>query len=100
LFDGVEPETNGTFEIGQHIVNASGKLVVLDVLLKMFQRQGKKVLIFSTMTRVLDILQGKKKFLFCFLEFTKHDRLFGLAQLFVCSFGRQCAFFRSQRRDR
>ncbi len=31
------------------------------MLLRKFDREGKKVLIFSTMTRVLDILQGTKK---------------------------------------
>ncbi len=58
LFDGVEPQTaNGDYEIGDHIVMASGKLRVLDVLLRKFRREGKRVLVFSTMTRVLDILQ-------------------------------------------
>jgi hypothetical protein len=58
LFDGVEPQLpSGEYEIGEHIVRASGKLRVLDVLLRKLRREGSKVLLFSTMTRVLDILQ-------------------------------------------
>ncbi|CAD5120007.1 DgyrCDS8590 [Dimorphilus gyrociliatus] len=54
LFDGVEPEP---FEIGEHIVDVSGKLFLLDALLKRLHNEGHKVLVFSQMTRVLDILQ-------------------------------------------
>ncbi|KAK2144952.1 hypothetical protein LSH36_716g01015 [Paralvinella palmiformis] len=54
LFDGVEPEP---FQLGEHLVEASGKLVILDRLLSYLQAQGHKVLIFSQMTRMLDIIQ-------------------------------------------
>ena len=51
---GVEPEP---FELGEHLVTASDKLVVVDQLLAFLRPLGHKVLIFSQMTRVLDILQ-------------------------------------------
>ena len=55
LFDGVEPEP---FHAGEHLVHASGKLIVLDRLLGLLRTRGARVLIFSQMTRMLDILQG------------------------------------------
>ncbi|KAJ8252744.1 hypothetical protein GJAV_G00205090 [Gymnothorax javanicus] len=54
LFDGVEPEP---FEMGEHLVEASGKLHLLDRMLEFLQKGGHRVLLFSQMTRVLDILQ-------------------------------------------
>ncbi|XP_014142242.2 chromodomain-helicase-DNA-binding protein 1-like isoform X2 [Falco biarmicus] len=54
LFNGVEPEP---FEIGDHIVEASGKLVLLDKLLSFLYAGGHRVLLFSQMTQLLDILQ-------------------------------------------
>ncbi|CAH1226693.1 CHD1L [Branchiostoma lanceolatum] len=54
LFDGVEPEP---FELGEHLIEASGKLFLLDQLLSYLKKRGHKVLVFSQMTRVLDILQ-------------------------------------------
>ncbi|OON20498.1 protein, SNF2 family [Opisthorchis viverrini] len=67
LFDGVEPEP---FELGDHLILASSKLVLLDLLLDYLynpfeQHQTStrhvgpvhKVLIFSQMTRMLDIVQ-------------------------------------------
>jgi chromodomain-helicase-DNA-binding protein 1-like len=80
LFPGVEPEP---FEEGEHLVSTSGKLLLLDRsallpsmsalsdvlasstqfrlwncrLLKTFLPQGRKVLVFSTMSRILDIVQ-------------------------------------------
>ncbi|EDV22607.1 uncharacterized protein TRIADDRAFT_28849 [Trichoplax adhaerens] len=54
LFNGIEPEP---FEIGDHLINASGKLFLLDKLLPYLKSRGHKVLIFSQMTRMLDILQ-------------------------------------------
>ena len=51
---GVEPEP---FELGEHLVTASDKLLVVDQLLAHLRPLGHKVLIFSQMTRVLDILQ-------------------------------------------
>ncbi|KAL0245951.1 hypothetical protein GEMRC1_007167 [Eukaryota sp. GEM-RC1] len=55
LFEGVEP--GPPFIEGDHIIKASGKLAVLDKLLSRLEEEGSKVLIFSQMTRVLDILE-------------------------------------------
>ncbi|XP_066520471.1 chromodomain-helicase-DNA-binding protein 1-like [Hoplias malabaricus] len=54
LFDGVEPEP---FEMGEHLVEASGKLSLLDTMLAYLLEGGHRVLLFSQMTRMLDILQ-------------------------------------------
>ena len=54
LFDGVEPEP---FVLGEHLVEASGKLLLLDQLLTHLKDNGHRVLIFSQMTRMLDIVQ-------------------------------------------
>ena len=55
LFEGVEE--GPPFVEGEHLINASGKLIILDKLLKKLQQEGLRVLIFSQMTRVLDILE-------------------------------------------
>lgn len=55
LFDGAEegpPYTTDT-----HLVQNCGKMIVLDKLLKKLQAQDSRVLIFSQMTRMLDILE-------------------------------------------
>uniref|UniRef100_A0A667XVT5 Chromodomain-helicase-DNA-binding protein 1-like n=1 Tax=Myripristis murdjan TaxID=586833 RepID=A0A667XVT5_9TELE len=54
LFDGVEPEP---FEMGEHLIEASGKLCLLDSLLAHLHNGGHRILLFSQMTRMLDILQ-------------------------------------------
>ncbi|XP_067849244.1 chromodomain-helicase-DNA-binding protein 1-like [Heptranchias perlo] len=54
LFDGVEPEP---FQIGDHLVEASGKLHLLDKLLAFLHPRGHRVLLFSQMTRMMDVLQ-------------------------------------------
>ncbi|KAG7228860.1 hypothetical protein INR49_008638 [Caranx melampygus] len=54
LFDGVEPEP---FEMGEHLVEASGKLCLLDSMLTYLHKGGHRVLLFSQMTRMLDIVQ-------------------------------------------
>lgn len=51
---GIEPEP---FELGEHLVEASGKLVLIDRLLNYLKNTGHKVLMFSQMTHMLDILQ-------------------------------------------
>ena len=50
----MEPEP---FQLGEHLITASNKLVVVDQLLAYLRPLGHKVLLFSQMTRVLDILQ-------------------------------------------
>ncbi|XP_077235394.1 SNF2 domain-containing protein / helicase domain-containing protein [Tasmannia lanceolata] len=54
LFNGIEPEP---YEEGEHLVQASGKLIVLDQLLQKLRTEGHRVLLFAQMTRTLDILQ-------------------------------------------
>eukprot|EP00656_Telonema_subtile_P050795 TRINITY_DN6671_c0_g1_i12.p1 TRINITY_DN6671_c0_g1~~TRINITY_DN6671_c0_g1_i12.p1 ORF type:complete len:482 (-),score=105.47 TRINITY_DN6671_c0_g1_i12:39-1484(-) len=55
LFDGAEqgpPYINGP-----HIIENSGKMVILDKLLVKLKEQGSRCLIFSQMTRLLDLLE-------------------------------------------
>eukprot|EP00063_Salmo_salar_P096253 XP_014071088.1 PREDICTED: chromodomain-helicase-DNA-binding protein 1-like [Salmo salar] len=54
LFNGVEPEP---FEMGEHLIQASGKLCLLDSMLAYLHQGGHHILLFSQMTRMLDILQ-------------------------------------------
>ncbi|KAL3881052.1 hypothetical protein ACJMK2_033250 [Sinanodonta woodiana] len=55
LFDGAEPGPPYTTDI--HLVDNCGKMAILDKLLPRLQEQGSRVLIFSQMTRMLDILE-------------------------------------------
>ncbi|XP_074133683.1 putative global transcription activator SNF2L1 isoform X2 [Sminthopsis crassicaudata] len=55
LFDGAEPGPPYTTDA--HIVNNSGKMLALDKLLPKLKEQESRVLIFSQMTRLLDILE-------------------------------------------
>uniref|UniRef100_A0A915JFB2 Uncharacterized protein n=1 Tax=Romanomermis culicivorax TaxID=13658 RepID=A0A915JFB2_ROMCU len=56
---GIEPEP---FEEGDHLIFNSGKLMVLDALLSYLSKTGHKVLIFSQMVRILDIVQDYMTF--------------------------------------
>lgn len=55
LFDGAEPGPPYTTD--EHLVDNAAKMIMLDKLLKKMQAQGSRVLIFSQMSRVLDILE-------------------------------------------
>ncbi|KAJ1930665.1 chromatin remodeling complex Adenosinetriphosphatase [Tieghemiomyces parasiticus] len=55
LFDGAEPGPPYTTD--EHLITNSGKLTRLDQLLKRLREQGSRVLIFSQMSRMLDILE-------------------------------------------
>ena len=69
LFDGVEDKTLDPF--GDHLVEQSGKLTLLDKLLPRLQSQGSRVLIFSQMTRLLDILEdycAMRSHLYCRID--------------------------------
>ncbi|VDP05105.1 unnamed protein product [Soboliphyme baturini] len=55
LFDGAEPGPPYTTD--QHLVDNCGKMVLLDKLLPRLKLQGSRVLIFSQMSRILDILE-------------------------------------------
>ena len=54
LFEGAEP--GPPYSNGPHLWENSGKMVLLDKLLPKLMAQGSRVLIFSQMTRLLDIL--------------------------------------------
>ncbi|GAA5986339.1 hypothetical protein JCM10908_003710 [Rhodotorula pacifica] len=70
LFDGAEP--GPPFTTDEHLVEAAGKMVVLDKLLKNLKAKGSRVLIFSQMSRVLDILED-----YCLFREYKYCRLDG-----------------------
>ena len=55
LFDGVEDRTLDP--LGEHLVENCGKLTMVDKLLKKLKERGSRVLIFTQMTRILDILE-------------------------------------------
>lgn len=54
LFDGVEP--GPPYVEGEHMIDAAGKMTLLDKLLPRLQAEGSRVLLFSQMTRLLDIV--------------------------------------------
>lgn len=56
LFDGAEAKSNVKEEIFKGIVMNSGKMVLLDKLLTRLKADGHRVLIFSQMVRLLDIM--------------------------------------------
>lgn len=70
LFDGMEPGPPYTTDY--HLVDNCGKMVILDKLLPKLQQQGSRVLIFSQMTRMLDILED-----YCFWRNYEYCRLDG-----------------------
>jgi SNF2 family DNA or RNA helicase len=55
LFDGAEPGPPYTTD--QHLVDNAGKMVILDKLIQKCKEQGSRILIFSQMSRMLDILE-------------------------------------------
>lgn len=70
LFDGAEP--GPPFTTDEHLVFNSGKMVILDKLLKSMKAKGSRVLIFSQMSRVLDILED-----YCFFREYEYCRIDG-----------------------
>ncbi|KAF9581775.1 hypothetical protein BGW38_001089, partial [Lunasporangiospora selenospora] len=58
LIEGVEPRDLNTSElIHKSLIEAGGKLSLLHMMLPKLKQNGHRVLIFSTMTRLLDILE-------------------------------------------
>jgi SWI/SNF-related matrix-associated actin-dependent regulator of chromatin subfamily A member 5 len=55
LFDGIEDQTLP--ELGEHLINNSSKMRMLNKLLKKLKINESQVLIFSQMTRMLDIIE-------------------------------------------
>ncbi|KAI9298835.1 P-loop containing nucleoside triphosphate hydrolase protein [Neoconidiobolus thromboides FSU 785] len=81
LFDGVEPGPPYTTD--EHLVYNCGKMVILDKLLKNLKNKGSRVLIFSQMSRMLDILEdycGFREYGYCRIDGnTSHeDRIAGI----------------------
>jgi SWI/SNF-related matrix-associated actin-dependent regulator of chromatin subfamily A member 5 len=60
LFEGAEPGPPYTTD--EHLATNSSKMIVLDKLLKRFKADGSRVLIFSQMSRMLDILEDYSVF--------------------------------------
>ncbi|KAI2469428.1 SWI/SNF family of DNA-dependent ATPase [Annulohypoxylon bovei var. microspora] len=70
LFEGAEPGPPYTTD--EHIVYNSGKMALLDKLLRRLKVQGSRVLIFSQMSRLLDILED-----YCVFRDFKYCRIDG-----------------------
>uniref|UniRef100_A0A8R1TZD8 Uncharacterized protein n=1 Tax=Onchocerca volvulus TaxID=6282 RepID=A0A8R1TZD8_ONCVO len=70
LFDGAEPGPPYTTD--EHLVDNSGKMVLLDKLLMKLKEQGSRVLIFSSMSRMLDLLED-----YCWWRGYRYCRLDG-----------------------
>ena len=70
LFEGAEPGPPYTTD--EHLVVNAGKMVMLDRLLVRLKKQGSRVLIFSQMSRLLDILED-----YCVFRDFKYCRIDG-----------------------
>lgn len=70
LFDGAEP--GPPFTTDEHLVFNSGKMIILDKMLRKFKATGSRVLIFSQMSRLLDILED-----YCFFRDFEYCRIDG-----------------------
>ena len=69
LFEGLEDRTLDP--LGEHLVENCGKLFMVDKLLKKLKERGSRVLIFTQMTRVLDILEDymvMRKYQYCRID--------------------------------
>ncbi|XP_046884857.1 lymphoid-specific helicase [Hypomesus transpacificus] len=67
----LDPATQ-EFKIDEQLVQTSGKFLILDRLLPELKKRGHKVLIFSQMTSILDILMD-----YCYLRGYQYSRLDG-----------------------
>ncbi|KAI0823634.1 transcription regulator [Trametes gibbosa] len=73
LFDGAEIRTDNTEETLKGLVMSSGKMVLLDKLLARLRQDSHRVLIFSQMVRMLDILSDYMN-----MRGYQHQRLDGM----------------------
>ncbi|KAI9062898.1 hypothetical protein FKP32DRAFT_760582 [Trametes sanguinea] len=73
LFDGAEVRTDNPEETLKGLVMSSGKMVLLDKLLARLRQDGHRVLIFSQMVRMLDILSD-----YMSMRGYQHQRLDGM----------------------
>uniref|UniRef100_A0A3Q1AYX4 Proliferation-associated SNF2-like protein n=1 Tax=Amphiprion ocellaris TaxID=80972 RepID=A0A3Q1AYX4_AMPOC len=64
--------TTQEFKIDEQLVQSSGKFLILDRLLPALKERGHKVLIFSQMTSILDVLMD-----YCYLRKFQYSRLDG-----------------------
>ncbi|XP_078670176.1 lymphocyte-specific helicase-like isoform X2 [Branchiostoma floridae x Branchiostoma belcheri] len=67
----LDPATQD-FLVDERLVESSGKLLLLDKMLPMLQKEGHKVLIFSQMTKMMDVLED-----YCLYREHKYCRLDG-----------------------
>ncbi|XP_071478884.1 lymphoid-specific helicase-like [Diadema antillarum] len=67
----LDPAT-GDYRMDEELVTSSGKMLVVDRLLPALRKRGHKVLIFSQMTKMLDIIED-----YCHLRKFKYCRLDG-----------------------
>ncbi|KAL9649595.1 hypothetical protein ABK040_003272 [Willaertia magna] len=65
-------ESGPPYTLGDHLINNSGKMVLLDKLLIRLKEQGSRVLIFTQTTRMLDILED-----YCFFKSYEYCRIDG-----------------------
>lgn len=70
LFEGAEPGPPYTTDT--HLINNAGKMVMLDRLLVRLKKEGSRILIFSQMSRLLDILED-----YCVFREFKYCRIDG-----------------------
>ncbi|KAL1806641.1 ISWI chromatin-remodeling complex ATPase CHR11-like [Daucus carota subsp. sativus] len=69
LFQGAEP--GPPYTTGDHLITSAGKMVLLDKLLPKLKERDSRVLIFSQMTRLLDILEDYlmyRGYLYCRID--------------------------------
>eukprot|EP00921_Rhytidocystis_pertsovi_P007839 GHVQ01012998.1.p1 GENE.GHVQ01012998.1~~GHVQ01012998.1.p1 ORF type:complete len:1022 (+),score=179.83 GHVQ01012998.1:466-3531(+) len=69
LFEGYEDKTLDPF--GEHVIENAGKMVFIDKLLVRLKERGSRTLIFSQMTRMIDILEDYcriRGFLYCRID--------------------------------
>jgi SNF2 family DNA or RNA helicase len=59
-FEDADPSDSGQFQ--QSLVFASGKMVLLDRMLRRLREDGHRVLVFSQFTRVLDLIEEMLEF--------------------------------------
>jgi len=70
LFEGAEPGPPYTTD--EHLIYNAGKMLMLDKILTRMKKQGSRILIFSQMSRVLDILED-----YCVFREHKYNRIDG-----------------------
>lgn len=70
LFEGAEPGPPYTTD--EHLIYNAGKMLMLDKIMTRMKKQGSRVLIFSQMSRVLDILED-----YCVFREHKYNRIDG-----------------------